>query len=297
MFRMEKCFTVNQIPEEEKLGMVLACMTGCAVTWLRNAQDREDLSNWKDFKDKLKKRFRPTRGGTIIWQMFKLRQTGNVEGYNELFEELSAEVPHVTSDVLDALFLNGMKKSLHDQVVRYRPIGMDDIVDTTKMIEEQESDKGSYSSKPFIRTTSAPNLNYNNRGAGQSPRSGNDFTPARISFDNARDYKGSGSNSRAVHNPCRQCGERYFVGHRCKSHQRYKCMELEEGFDDGDMAERTDEEEQVEPEEPIREVGMHKLSLQTMSRFANDKSMRMMGHINGVEIGIDRLWGYKFYFT
>lgn len=59
-------FLSESYPNEEKLGMALACMMGCAVTWLRNVHDREDLSDWKDFKDKLKKRFRPTRGRGYI---------------------------------------------------------------------------------------------------------------------------------------------------------------------------------------------------------------------------------------
>lgn len=142
IFRMEKCFSVNHTPEEERLEMALACMTGCAVTWLRITQDREDLRDWRDFKDKLKKRFKPTRGGTIIRQLLRLRQAGSVTEYREQFEELSAEVPHVTNDVLEEILINGMRKNLEEQVVRYRPMGMDDIVDMAKMIEEQELDKG-----------------------------------------------------------------------------------------------------------------------------------------------------------
>lgn len=70
-----------------------------------------------------------------------------------MFEELTVEVPHVTLNVIEAIFLNGMKKELQEQVVRYRPMGMDDIVDTAKLIEEQESEKKGFSSKLVSSTT------------------------------------------------------------------------------------------------------------------------------------------------
>lgn len=74
IFRVEKCFSLSRTPDEDRLELALACMTGCDVTWLRITQDREDLRDWNDFKDKLNKIFRPTRGGTLICQMLRLRQ-------------------------------------------------------------------------------------------------------------------------------------------------------------------------------------------------------------------------------
>lgn len=43
--------------------------------------------------------------------------------YREQFEELSAEAPHVPIDVLEDIFLHGMKRSLREQVVRYKTTG------------------------------------------------------------------------------------------------------------------------------------------------------------------------------
>lgn len=48
----------------------------------------------------------------------------------------------MTNDVLEEIFLHGMRKNLREQVVRYRPLGMDDIVDTTIMIEEHAFERG-----------------------------------------------------------------------------------------------------------------------------------------------------------
>lgn len=98
---------MNHTPEEEQLELALASVAGCAVTWLCIIQDREDLCSWLDFKDKLWKRFRPTCGGSIIGQFLRLRQRGSAVEYRE---ELSADVPHVTNDVLEEMFLQGFEE-------------------------------------------------------------------------------------------------------------------------------------------------------------------------------------------
>lgn len=66
IFRVEKCFSVNQTEEDEKLTLAMACLEGCAVTWLRMIQVRDELLDWRDFKMKVRKRFKPSRGGTIL---------------------------------------------------------------------------------------------------------------------------------------------------------------------------------------------------------------------------------------
>lgn len=78
IFRVEKCISVNQTEEDEKLALAMACMVGCAVTWLRMIHVRDELLDWRDFKRKIKRRFNPTRGGTIFSQILRLRQSGTI---------------------------------------------------------------------------------------------------------------------------------------------------------------------------------------------------------------------------
>jgi len=207
---MEKCFSVNLTEEDEKLSLAMSCLTGCAVTWLRMIQDREEPLDWRDFKAKLRRRFKPTRGGTILSQMLRLRQTGTISEYREMFEELSAEVPHVPNDVLEEIFLHGMKRSLREQVVRLRLVEMDEIVDMAKIIEEQESERNAYQNRSFQRTSSAPAIiaNQRNHNSNSGGTRYGDNTPARKSVDSQCDNKGS-DQRKTVHNPCRHCGERF----------------------------------------------------------------------------------------
>lgn len=261
----------------------MSCMTGCAVTWLRMIQDREEPLDWRDFKAKLRRRFKPTRGGTILSQMLRLRQTGNISEYREQFEELSAEVPHVPNDVLEEIFLHGMKRSLREQVVRLRPVGMDEIVEMAKIIEEQENERNSYQNRSFQRTSSAPALNSNQRSynSHSSQTKHGENSPARKSMDSTRDNKGN-EQRRTVHNPCRHCGERFFAGHRCKAFQRYKKLELEES-EEKDEEELSDDEKS-EDQNGTHEQELHVLSLNSMVGITSKKTMKMRGLIGNKEV-------------
>lgn len=287
IFRMEKCFLQNQVRDGQKLDEALPCLLGNAVTWLRGTQARGSFKDWKDFKDKFRKRFRLSRGGSVVWQLLSIRQRGPIEEFRERFEELIVEVPHITDDLLEGIFLKGMRRNLRELVMRTRPYGIDEIVDTTKLIEEQENEKSNfqstYNSKPLSITNSAPVLNQYNRNGNNSPARAAEFVLARKSFDGSRDNRKT-EPQRNNFNPCHTCGERYYPGHRCKN-QKINCLELGTCSENGQIPEEDEESESEEDYEPKTESQtlMH-LSLSSMAGLTTEKSMRMRGVIGEQEV-------------
>ncbi|KAL1224598.1 hypothetical protein V5N11_000928 [Cardamine amara subsp. amara] len=75
LFRVEKCFVMNRTNESEKLNQTLACLIGTTITWWIYSQDRERIENWKEFKDKFKIRFRPSRGISSVDHLLNIVQT------------------------------------------------------------------------------------------------------------------------------------------------------------------------------------------------------------------------------
>lgn len=201
--------------------------------------------------------------------------------YREAFEEVSEEVPHVPDDVLEEIFLHGMKRSLREQVVRLRPVGMDEIVEMAKIIEEQENDKNAYQSRNFHRTYSAPALNSHQKQHNTSPVKSSNVSPARKSLDSQQESN-QGDKKRTVQNPSRHCGEIYFTGHRCKAYQKFRCMDVEK------------ESEQEEADEEDLEVTMGQqtqsnqelqvLSLQSMVGITSKKTLRVIGQIGSEKV-------------
>lgn len=243
-------------------------------------QVRDELLDWRDFKMKIKRRFKPTRGGTILSQMLRLRQSGTISEYREAFEELSAEVPHVPDDVLEEVFLHGMKRTLREQVVRLRPVGMDEIVEMARIIEEQENDKSAFQSRNFQRTHSAPSFNNNQRN-NSSPVKNGEATTARKSFDSSRESR-QGEQRRPVQNPCRHCGERFYAGHRCKAFQKFKCMDVEEESDPEEEPE--EEQEETKGQQTQQNQELQVLSLQSMVGITSKKTLKVIGQIGSEKV-------------
>ncbi|XP_010451702.1 PREDICTED: uncharacterized protein LOC104733865 [Camelina sativa] len=259
IFRMEKFFLQRQIIEHMKVNEAMECMAvGALVTWLRGIQVRGSFRDWPDFKHKFRKRFIPSHGGSMVWQLLSIRQIGSTEEYRERFEELIVEVPHVTDDLLEGIFLKGMHRNIRHQVMRTIPVGIDEIVDMARLIEEQEADctfaQANHNSRGVVRTNSAPTLH---RQSNTNPGTGGEFTPARKSFEG---------------------------DHRCKN-QKLKCLEL--GETSGSSPTPEDEEEYASDEEPDlkgeAQTLMH-LSLRSMVGLTTEKSMRMLGRIGDQEV-------------
>lgn len=108
---MEKCFETNRTPEADKLERALACLTGTSITWWQYSQGRVQIFSWKDFKEKFKTRFHPSRGSSSVDHLMNIVHQGSVDEYRDRFEELSIELPHVSVDVLESAFLRGLKRT------------------------------------------------------------------------------------------------------------------------------------------------------------------------------------------
>ncbi|CAC01882.1 putative protein [Arabidopsis thaliana] len=104
-----KPIDLPEYEETQKLEQAITALTGTAINWWQIAQYPEKISTWKDFRDKFKVRFKPARGAATIDQLFTIFQRGSVEEYRNRFEEIAVELPHVTDDVLESAFLNGVE--------------------------------------------------------------------------------------------------------------------------------------------------------------------------------------------
>ncbi|CAA7046450.1 unnamed protein product [Microthlaspi erraticum] len=274
LFRLEKCFEMNHVSEWDKLDQALTCLTGSAITWWRFSQEREQINTWKDFKDNVKVRFKPSRGSASVDHLLNIVQKGTVNEYRDRFEELSVELPHVPDDVLEAAFLKGLKKSLRDQVVRCRPGNMTDIVEVARLIESQEGENQSFYGRSFRKPVAASGSSFSNRNQSSNNwRSGDNQTAKRnpeATKDNRKPFVKS--------NLCNyNCGEKWFPGHRCR--QRLKCMEVEEDENQpkNEAIEQEEGENLVEDGEEQQELVT--LSLHSMAGLTTETSMKMWGSI------------------
>lgn len=115
------------------------------------------------------------------------------------------ELPHLLDDVLESAFLKGLKQNLRDQVVRCRPINMNNIVEIARLIKALENDNTSYQFRSFA-WTNHPQTS----GFGQGGMRGGDYSQAK------KPYKGDKDQRKPIlwnHNPYRSYGDKWFLGH------------------------------------------------------------------------------------
>ncbi|XP_010430713.1 PREDICTED: uncharacterized protein LOC104714948 [Camelina sativa] len=275
LFRLEKCFASRGTPEYAKIDLAISCLTGSSVTWWRMAYGRQRIGSWKDFMERFKVRFKPSRGLSVLDQLMSIHQRGSVEEYREQFEELAVELPHVSDDVLESAFLQGLRKSIRDQVVRCRPFDLAEIVDTAKLIEHQESENTSLQPRQTVRSFYSPT-----HGQVVSSSRPVDHSQGKRPVENNREFrKNQGGQEGRNSNPCRHCGDRWFPGHRCKTQPKLKCLEVaEEEKQYCDAVEVQQQQEVLEDEaEELQEYEV--LSLSSISGLTDEKSMRMMGKL------------------
>lgn len=175
IYRVERCFEANKTEKVDKLKQAMACLTGTVVTWLRYVKDRDVVKDWMDFKDKFKERFGPSIGGSFVDQLMGITPKGTVDEYRERFEELPVEVPHVSNDVAESMFLKGLKWGLRDQVLRCQPTGINAIVAAARLIERQESDSPSYTYRPVQKAFSTQTFQQANCSANNSPKRSSEY--------------------------------------------------------------------------------------------------------------------------
>ncbi|EOA18774.1 hypothetical protein CARUB_v10007371mg, partial [Capsella rubella] len=261
LFRVEKCFEANRTHDAEKIDRVLPYLTGVAISWWRYTYGRVRISTWPEFKERCITRFRAKR------------EAHRVAEYRDRFEELAVELPHVSLDVLESAFLKGLRKNLRDQVVRCRPTNLDEIVEVASVIEAQEKDTTGSPVRQFTRQTQ-----FSSSLSNRHNEPSNFKKPFDMGNEMRRPQRGETKNS----NPCRNCGEKWFHGHKCR-HTRFKQLEVDEA--DEEEEEPIEQEREVE-EEPREKEELVTLTLDSKSGLTNEKSMQMRGKIKGKEVKV-----------
>lgn len=78
VYHVERYFFVNGLTEPEQSTAVTLFLEGRALTWYRWRDQLQPLRSWKEFKDSIMERFRPTYEGILNEQFFALTQVGTV---------------------------------------------------------------------------------------------------------------------------------------------------------------------------------------------------------------------------
>lgn len=138
IFRAETFFEIHKLSDTEKMKVVVISFSQEVVDWYRWANNRKPIRNWKEMKERMLERWRPTLEGTLTNQLLTIKQEGAYADYRQKFEIFSAPLPNLKESVLVTAFLNGLHPSLKAEVVSRRPVGLDRCMLEAQSIDDRD---------------------------------------------------------------------------------------------------------------------------------------------------------------
>jgi hypothetical protein len=218
--RCETYFEYYAIPVEMWIRMAVMHFEGSALYWLQSMEARTREMNWGELCLALITRFGRDQHNLLIRQFYHIHQTGSVSDYIEQFDillhQLLAHENQLTSTMVTARFVDGLRDEIKMVVIIQRHVDLDTTCSLALLQEEVmtstvRKDQRKFDAGLFNRASSKsgplplplpPGLG--NRSAG-FPVKGEDSKMAALKA--YRKAKGL----------CFKCGERWGQLHRCSN--------------------------------------------------------------------------------
>lgn len=164
----------HNIPEEERITVVTFNMEGEVLEWLLWDDNNNALSSsWSNFLDDLVKRIRTSTNEIPTGRLNKLVQKSTMKEHQHQFEALSNKVTDINPNVLTKMFIVGMKKEIHKDVIKARSVSLVEAFALAQLYEKDDMSTNlvkycppqapSMSNKDLATTTPTP-INYSSTG-------------------------------------------------------------------------------------------------------------------------------------
>ncbi|XP_078437056.1 uncharacterized protein LOC144707710 [Wolffia australiana] len=236
---VERFFHVHILTDAEKLNLISLHLVGAAQAWFIYAEKQFCFKNWSDFRRQFERLY-GFSSKSLRQNLFNLQQTGDVSDCAE-FKLLVAYLLPMDPDVLETAYLNGLKPEIGSEVPKYRPFGIQQVMDVS--IEAETDLKAMWQTwltgqtdtagapardtrpKPVQTTVlTLPYSNFRNRSGGipllhkaQSPSverpTENLSRPPRKKIMRLTDEEFQPRREKGL---CYHCNDKYLPGHRCK---------------------------------------------------------------------------------
>ncbi|GKA93150.1 ty3-gypsy retrotransposon protein [Tanacetum coccineum] len=276
VYQAERFFDIQALQTTgERLRAAMMCLEGPALSWFRWSDNRKPFRSWEELKQRLLVRFQPSKAGSLHEQFFAISQTGTAREYITLFERMAAQLPGLQEEVLEGIFIKGLKQELRTAVRTQQPVGLGRTMELALVIDESRSERviethKVATSKPTTRFTGgiAPNSNALTGDGSKDKVVGARKPPfKRMSEADYADKKAKGL--------CFRCDGQFGPGHRCPENS-LRVMLISEDEDEEDDA---GDEELEHPHLDYVEV-----SVQSVVGITNPHTMKLRGNIHGFEV-------------
>ncbi|GJX32127.1 hypothetical protein Tco_0241982 [Tanacetum coccineum] len=176
IYRVERYFEIQGLPQHEQLRAAALCMEGEALSW------------------RLLIRFQQSQEGNLYEQFLAITQEESARAYVALFEKLACQLVGILESVMEATFIKGIKPALRTAVRVMNPEGLNNAMELAVSIEDNQLYEGVMQSKGVVAVV------------GQINSKGDNFQ--RMTESEIQDRKAKGL--------CFRHEEKYTPDHRCR---------------------------------------------------------------------------------
>ncbi|XP_071917152.1 uncharacterized protein [Coffea arabica] len=279
----QRTFKKDWTPDEHKVDVIEMYLEGKADKWFQGVKIEKPRLNWEEFGELLCRRFNDRTCRDIVEEFNKLQQIGNVEEYQEKFEELKA-LMMIKNQNLDEnyfifSFISGLKEEIKPMIKMLKPATLAEAFALSQW-QEYSLKLQNRGSKENVKP-----LGENRLGMSRSTATVTGVNSYKIPFHSNPKHPKLGNLQEGTKDPrrlsaqemqyrrnnglCFKCGEKFVVGHQCKVGHT-NCMILEE-----------EEESAFEDAHPGQAMEM---SLHALSEALKRKTITLTGVLDGEQM-------------
>ncbi|GKE04685.1 ankyrin repeat-containing protein [Tanacetum coccineum] len=120
----------------ERLKATMMCLEGPALSWFRWSDNREPFRSWENLKRRMLVRFQSSQAGNLHEQFFAISQSGTARDYITMFEKMATQLPRLQEEVLEGIFIKGLKQELRTAVRTQKPTVLSQAMELALTIDE-----------------------------------------------------------------------------------------------------------------------------------------------------------------
>ncbi|XP_052723768.1 uncharacterized protein LOC128193723 [Vigna angularis] len=229
IYRADKFFELQGVPEEEKLRLAYISMEGIAGHWFRFWREKARNRSWAGLKEALVIRFGGKNRGTVFERLASCKQTGSVGEYIQEFEVLVGQAEKIPEAQLMGYFMAGLQEGIRNQLRLLDPKEFMDVMRLARDVEAFQAgtrvsggivSKGPTWGKPSSAVARVDTSRHNQNRTGTVDKEGGPRREVERTFSNAqgrnvRDLPYAEYVKRREEGKCFRCGGPFGPGHRC----------------------------------------------------------------------------------
>ncbi|XP_071905722.1 uncharacterized protein [Coffea arabica] len=304
LYKSEQFFEVDETPSYVKVKIAAMNLEGKALQWhqifMKSRLTRE-APLWEEYVKELSSRFGDSLYDDPMGELKSLKQTGSVQEYHDLFEELLNRVD-LPEDYATSCFISGLKPDIQLSVRMFMPKN----ICHARILARMEEAKGVTQQKGKMPPRfSMSYQDHASTSQGHASIPGNKWKadprpllpspqvptfPALPSNERQKDVvhkrpfrrlSRAEMDEKRARGLCFWCDDRFVAGHRCGNKQFHRLEVWDELVED-------EGNESVEEDDTLDEGQLAHISLNAMTSMSvpNFRTMRVTGHVGKQNVNI-----------